>query len=115
MDILNDAILAAVFTGLGLLISKWTDFFKVRRSENREDKKVEADIGKSETSQALDMYKSLIESLKTDMKELLGHLHQLEKDHLDCREENAKLRAEVKSLTDRVHILEEEKKQKQAA
>lgn len=120
-----------ICTVLGMVGAKAIDFFRAKRVETREDKKVEsvearedtkaeAVIRKNEASQALDVYKSLVEGLRGDMKDMLAYLHQVEKEHISCREENAGLRKEieqvrtvnvslvetVKALTERVHTLE---------
>lgn len=97
---------AAVASAATFLIPKLLEYMKQRSDETLAQEKLAGDERKSETEQALSMYRELIEGLKVDIRNLMTELDKLNKEHASCREENAALRAEVKALTARIEQLE---------
>lgn len=80
---------------------------KQQQEDNRlREQKQQEDIKKSNTEQAMAIYTVLINGLKSDIDALMGKLDILHREHASCREENATLRAEVRSLTERIEQLE---------
>lgn len=104
---IDQAMIGAAGTAIGVVIAAIATVFKNRRDANREEKKGDNADKRSETEQALGMYKGLIDSLKSDIKEMMGYLHNLEKEHATCREENIRLNIEIKMLNERVAELGE--------
>ena len=55
--------------------------------------------------QALELYKQLFETLNGQMIRLSAEVAKLEEAHHHCQEENAKLRADISILSDRIDFL----------
>jgi uncharacterized membrane-anchored protein YhcB (DUF1043 family) len=94
-----DLVINASVGGAAILISQGISYLKSRSESKLKANQQEKDNVKSETEQALAMYKGLIDGLKADINEMDKHLQKLEDDHLSCRVENATLRANLASLT----------------
>lgn len=103
---IDNTMIAAIGTAGGVIITAAAAILKNKWDASREAKKGDNADHRSETEQALGMYKGLIDSLKSDIKEMMGYLHELEKEHATCREENIKLNIELKMLNERVAQLE---------
>ncbi len=115
MDLINEAVIAAIFTGAGIFLGKCIDYLKVKRDANLEEKKAnleekkhDAATEKSELEQAVIVYRELVNGLRDDVKQVVAALHDQEEERLKYLEENFALRAEVKSLRERVLHLEED-------
>ena len=101
-----EVIISAVSAGVALLLARLITFFKTKRFENRTDKKLDAELEKSETEQALAMYRELIGGLKSDIKGLAEQLISMQAERLVYREENATLKVELRAVKGRVAELE---------
>lgn len=98
----SDAVIAAGGGFAGVVLTKLTDLLRASGDVRVNDLKAKADVNKSETEQALGMYREQVVGLRGDVKELLACLHQLEEERLECRVENADLKAQVRALREQV-------------
>jgi predicted RNase H-like nuclease (RuvC/YqgF family) len=75
---------------------------KQRGEDKRAVDKQKSDIQLSETDKAFVIYKEIVDSLKHDMSELSHGMHTMEQQHIECREQNAKLNAKIDIQADKI-------------
>lgn len=97
--------ISAVFSAA---VAGWFSYLKFGRKADISQTKQEKEDERKETEQVFDMQQTLIRELKGDIKKILNQLHQLEKDHLLSREENAVWRTENKFLKERIATMKED-------
>lgn len=97
---LNESIIAVVSTLVGIVMGKGIDFAKARWSAKSADKKTDSDVRTTEVEKAAIMYRDIIVGLRSDLDKVMVHVKELEQERVDCREENATLRAELKATRD---------------
>jgi septal ring factor EnvC (AmiA/AmiB activator) len=114
MMYLNEAIIAAIFTGFGVLLRIGIEYVRTKSDVRMKERKQREDSGRSAVEQAVKMYQDIAIGLRDDLKQMVTNLNSLEADHLACREENAFLRAEMKGLNERVQTLEKELRSRRA-
>jgi septal ring factor EnvC (AmiA/AmiB activator) len=73
-----------------------------------------AELKLTETEQAFKIYKEIVDSLKQDMTKLNTSMEAMEHQHLECREENAKLNGKIALLENKIGILETESQQRRS-
>jgi chromosome segregation ATPase len=125
----NDSPWVMIITGLLTFLAggggKWViDFFNAKNKnkldENEQQSKLkttetkqQAELRLSETEKAFEIYKEIVDSLKKDMLGLNESIHKMESQHIECREENAKLNGKVIVLEQKVLMLESQLASKQ--
>jgi hypothetical protein len=67
----------------------------------------EAELRLKDSDQAFKIYKEIVDGMKRDMLDLQKHMEVAEKAHIDCREENATLRADVRIVHHELEIVRE--------
>jgi uncharacterized coiled-coil DUF342 family protein len=90
---------------IGVLCKRVVDLYRARSANRVEETKVESDVHLSEVDKAAELYRDIVQGLRTDLTQLKADMATLLETHLACREENASLKSEVVSLRTEVQSL----------
>lgn len=99
----SEAVAAAIAGTAGMFLTKLFDHIRASRKEENESKR-------EELYKAVDLYRDLIKELRSDIDEMLVSMKQLENEYIKSREENAALKAQVKSNMEKIGKIELENK-----
>ena len=82
--------------------------YKARNEAKLAEGKQASDLKRSETDQAFTIYKEIVDSLRHDMEGISKGMHDMEQQHIECKEENAKLNAKLDIQADKLQSQAEE-------
>ena len=102
IGVLDNAIVAAVAAAIGIILTKGVEavihYRKAKQEVIAQIAKIDQELRHNDSNYLFGHYRQLVDDLTESVERMSQEVNKLQREHLDCRIENASLKSRITSL-----------------